>query len=135
MLAAQVAGGRQTRRTVELPNVGSRTIGLMFDLSDYDQAPPSLTICDPVSWRTLSFPEIPPAEQLQLNGPTLSLCVEKHHRLDRPFICLRGLREYHEHDQHSDDDWVRYRGELGIVSILRTLTDAFSAQGTLWVLR
>lgn len=38
--------------------------------------------------------------------------VERHHQTGRPFLCRPGTREYHQHFQHGDDPWDRYRGRL-----------------------
>ena len=41
----------------------------------------------------------PPQDIVQANGPD-----------DRPFICLPGIREYHDNPAHSGDPWLMHRG-------------------------
>jgi hypothetical protein len=34
---------------------------------------------------------------------------------------MRGIREYHEHPQHTGDDWMQYRKHVGLFSTLDTI--------------
>lgn len=36
-----------------------------------------------------------------------------HERTGRPFICMRGSREYHNHSGHRTDHWDNHRGQSG----------------------
>lgn len=36
-----------------------------------------------------------------------------HERHQRPFICMRGSRDYHNHPSHRTDHWDNYRGQSG----------------------
>lgn len=44
---------------------------------------------------------------------------------DIPFLCMRGVREYHRHPAHSGDAWLlhRGRGEGGLSAILSAIHD------------
>jgi hypothetical protein len=53
--------------------------------------------------------------------------VPTHPKYGRPFFCRPGLREFHEHPQHEDEPWDRYREGftlhgvvLGLLHDLRT---------------
>jgi hypothetical protein len=37
---------------------------------------------------------------------------------------MRGIREYHEHPQHTGDDWMLYRGKMGVFGLLFNILDA-----------
>jgi hypothetical protein len=47
---------------------------------------------------------------------------------DRPFVCLQGVREYHDNPGHTGDSWWLHRGKQA-GSILR-LMDMLSRYGT-----
>lgn len=34
----------------------------------------------------------------------------QHQQDMRPFLCIKGVREYHDHPFHSNDPWLAYRG-------------------------
>jgi hypothetical protein len=44
-----------------------------------------------------------------------------HPLTHKPFLCLRGIREYHEHPQHSGDDWFLYRETVSLFSMIMSL--------------
>lgn len=96
-------------------------VAVELDFSDYDLKPPSVTFIDPFSGGPLlrkdlqfqmlrrTVPAVagaggmmflsPPQDIVQANGPD-----------DRPFICLPGIREYHDNPAHSGDPWLMHRG-------------------------
>jgi hypothetical protein len=45
--------------------------------------------------------------------------IQSHQPHHLPFLCLPGVREYHEHPAHSNDPWLGYRnsgeGTLGFL--------------------
>ncbi len=47
--------------------------------------------------------------------------LDDHPITHKPFLCIRGIREYHEHPQHSGDDWLLYRQQMSLFSILMSL--------------
>jgi hypothetical protein len=44
--------------------------------------------------------------------------VEQHPAYSRPFFCRPGLREYHEHHQHEDEPWAKWREVLPLQMIV-----------------
>ena len=44
-----------------------------------------------------------------------------HPDYDRPFVCRRGLREFHTHPQHEDNPWDRHRESIRIHDIIPEL--------------
>ncbi len=49
-------------------------------------------------------------EQGEPEGPTEQLLMQWHGPDDVPFVCLPGVREYHEQPAHSGDLWLLHRG-------------------------
>lgn len=98
---------------MQLPVV-TAAIALRYD--NYDLWPPSLTFIDPLT----GVPAAPPVAALDRidNGEVRNVLLG-HPTTRQPFLCLPGLREYHEHPQHSGDDWLLHRnlgeGRLAVV--------------------
>ena len=104
------------------PLVGAAEI----DFADYDFRPPSVRFVDPFTRRPLTSKEItmpvlrrvvPPA-----SPPFVSLLVS-HGPDDIPFLCLPGVREYHDNPGHSGDSWFLHRkgGEGSLAFILEKI--------------
>ena len=99
--------------------------GALIDFTDYDLWPPSVKLVDPFTrepykdkdlprrlLRQPAAPDVPGdqalAGQLPLVQPQ-DLMVA-HDPEDVPFLCIPGVREYHEHPSHSGDSWLLHRG-------------------------
>ena len=50
-----------------------------------------------------------------------AVLLDDHPITHKPFLCLRGFREYHEHPQHSGDEWLLYRNELSLFTAVMAL--------------
>jgi hypothetical protein len=50
-----------------------------------------------------------------------------HPNTNRPFVCMRGSREFHTHAGHQQERWEHYRGQagMGLVGILLQLAGAW----------
>ncbi|MER8824503.1 hypothetical protein NKH70_33160 [Mesorhizobium sp. M0991] len=92
-----------------------------IDFSNYDLRPLSVVFIDPFTHqpiarkdlqlsmlRRLPLPGTPPGmifapvsvtDFIQANGPE-----------DTPFLCMAGIREYHDNPAHSGDSWLLHRG-------------------------
>ena len=100
-------------------------MGVAFDYSNYDAAPPSVRIVNPFSGEPYKLKDIPsqlprliPQQQVAVPGlpPGGRLMLEvaqpymqAHDAEEVPFLCLAGVREYHEHPAHSGDLWELHR--------------------------
>ncbi len=97
--------------------------GVVLDFTDYDLRPPSLTFVDPFTREPLTAKDlgltmirrppdtddaallammqagVPMQNMIQANGPEA-----------RPFLCLPGIREYHDNSAHTGDSWLLHRG-------------------------
>lgn len=115
------------------PNIHPRAIafGVLFDFTNYDLEPPSVKFVDPltgaglnVDQLTTRLPRQAPqqvAPQL-IQGPNGQLIpvqiqvqpqalVQAHEPDKIPFLCIAGVREYHEHPAHTGDSWLLHRGQ------------------------
>jgi hypothetical protein len=97
--------------------------GVSFDFANYDAAPPSVRLVNPftgelykasglptnLSRQVLGAPiegvPLPPGAQIVGRQPLMQAYGPE----DIPFLCLAGVREYHEHPAHSGDHWELHR--------------------------
>jgi hypothetical protein len=79
-------------------------IRLLYD--NYDLWPPSLTFIDAVSRQPMR-----PHVRAFLGTPEgpRDVLIDAHPLTGQPFLCLPGIREYHNHPQHTGDDWLLHR--------------------------
>jgi hypothetical protein len=120
---------------IELPNLAARGFKARFNLSDYDVRPPSIEFRDPWTDSLLEYPTMFRALEYEKDRKAHVVLLGDHPATHKPFLCLRGVREYHEHPQHSGDDWFLYRGRITlftlIMSLWRVSLDLVHAQLTL----
>lgn len=104
-----------------VPLVGVFTIPVVtacvrLDYTNYDLWPPSLTFIDPRTREPAS-----PAVRAPATTPVgvRDALIDGHPDTGRPFLCLPGIREYHNHPQHTGDDWLLHRaigtGRLAVI--------------------
>lgn len=84
------------------------TAAVRIDFSNYDLWAPSVEFIDPTTGAYLR----PPVRAIvgTADGPR-DLLVENHPTTGRPFLCVPGVRQYHDHPQHSGDAWLLHRGK------------------------
>lgn len=97
--------------------------GVHLNFSNYDLEPPSVTLIDPFTrepYRARNLPtvlhrkrvstiQVGPAGQA-LEQVELAPLMQSHDPNDIPFLCIPGVREYHEHPAHTGDSWLVHRG-------------------------
>lgn len=103
--------------------------GVVFDYTDYDLQPPSVRLADPFTRVPYKASELPTAlmRQVEVQGLPFGLqlppgaagpprliqqqpLMQSYEGPDElPFLCLAGVREYHEHPAHSGDRWELHR--------------------------
>jgi hypothetical protein len=87
-----------------------------IDFTNYDLWPPSVEFIDPFTGEYAA----PPVQALvdSDEGP-MNLVVHSHPETNRAFFCVAGIRQYHDHPQHSGDSWLlhRHRGEGSLATI------------------
>ncbi|MDE0626340.1 MAG: hypothetical protein OXH99_08080 [Bryobacterales bacterium] len=108
--------------------------GVWFDYSNYDAAPPSVRLVHPLTREPYRWSELPTrlpksvpppdaGQAAQPMPPGIVLAVQQpymqaHGDDDVPFLCVAGVREYHEHPAHSGDHWESHR-PLGAGRLVR----------------
>lgn len=113
-------------------NAAFLLFAIRIDYSNYDVVPPSLRIIDlltsDLTKAVLFAPLIFPSQQDQNNLVHDQFKVQNQGLLledneGKLFVCLRGLREYHLHPDHSGDPWLLHRisNKGSIINILDQL--------------
>ncbi len=98
---------------------------VILDFTNYDAEPPSVQFINPWTRTVLRAAELLSVLRLSLD-PTeprrlLQWWTAPH---DVPFLCMRGVREYHRNPGHTGDSWWlhRARGEGTPARLIEVLT-------------
>jgi hypothetical protein len=108
-------------QVAEIPSLAARAFKARFDLTDYDLRAPSLEFRDPWTDAPLVYGTMFRALEYERERQAHLVLLDDHPVTHKPFLCLRGVREYHEHPQHSGDSWLLYRSEMSLFSIIMAL--------------
>lgn len=95
-----------------------------INFDNYDLEPLSVQFIHPLNFRPLKLQDV--ATHFNRNiapdgGLTLQALLQEEPSPDSlPFLCIPGIREYHNHPAHSGDTWLLHRknageGSLGFV--------------------
>lgn len=115
--------------------------GALLDFTNYDAEPPSVRLVSPFTRRPYLMKELPTVllrrqiANIGGGGPaglgapqglqmvTAQPLMQAHSPDDVPFLCIPGVREYHEHPAHTGDAWLshRGRGEGTLYAILHSI--------------
>ena len=96
--------------------IPAMTACVRIDFTNFDVWPPSVEFIDPLTGEHLP----PPVQALvETDEGPRDLVVHSHPDTNRPFFCVPGIRQYHEHPQHSGDSWLLHRssGEGSLATI------------------
>ncbi len=95
-----------------------------FDYTNYDAEPPSVRVVNPFSLepylgknlpkhllmlRAMPGQEMPNGDNVLIQLIQQQALVQSHSPEDVPFVCLPGVREYHQHPGHTGDAWEIHR--------------------------
>ncbi len=108
-------------------------VGVAFDYTNYDVAPPSVRLVHPLTREPYNLSDLP-TQLLRMPAPTAGAVplpppgggqpqppgtpqaqilvaqpLMQAHDNDTPFLCVAGVREYHEHPAHTGDHWELHR--------------------------
>jgi hypothetical protein len=97
--------------------------GVMLNYTNYDAAPPSLRLVNPFTGEPYRFKDLltvmkrsVPGQSFQIPGMPAGGHVMLQVPLmqasgpdEVPFLCLAGVKEYHDHPAHSGDSWELHR--------------------------
>jgi hypothetical protein len=106
---------------VQIPNLSARAFKARFDLTDFNLRAPSLEFRDAWTNSFLDFATMFRALEYEKDRKAHVVLLDDHPTTHKPFLCLRGIREYHEHPQHSGDDWLLYRNSMSLFSIVMSV--------------
>ena len=102
----------------------------LIDFEDYDAKPLKVTLVQPCSLRPLKLQEVLPQVMNIPNGQARGRLMRVREDPSQqggftadsllmgydsapefpPFLCIAGVRAYHEHPAHTGDSWWLYRG-------------------------
>lgn len=96
--------------------------GVVLDFTNYDLWPPSVTLVHPFTRVPYKGKELPhqflrktvktvpgPETGQMLQVEELLHLMQHWDTGDEPFLCLPGVREYHDNPGHSGDSWLMHR--------------------------
>lgn len=107
-------------------------MGVSLNYTNYDARPPSVRLVHPITREPLKSSELP-TNLPRLHASSDLSCVppkivpqplmQAQDPEDIPFLCLPGIREYHDHPAHSGDHWDLHRtsGAGRLVRILEVI--------------
>ena len=89
-----------------------------FLCDGWDEMPPSFSVHDAKDERELPLSEWPQG----------GWSIGDHPATGKAFLCLPGVREYHNHSSHVNDAWsgFRERGSYGLLEILGRVQQRFN---------
>jgi len=118
--------------STQMPALATAGFMVRFDLTDYDLLAPSVDFFELGTDKPLEFETMFRALEFEKVRGAHQVLLPAHPKTNRPFLCLRGIREYHEHPQHSGDDWLLYRDQVSLFSLVlavwRVTVDLVRAQ-------
>jgi hypothetical protein len=102
-------------------------MGVAFDYTNYDAMPPSVRLVNPFTGDPYKAKDLPTALNRSVPLPQHEIAVpgvpggakmmfaaaqqlmQAYGPDEIPFLCLAGVREYHDHPAHSGDVWELHR--------------------------
>lgn len=82
---------------------GGALLRLQLECEDWNERPPSILLLD---FQGRPLQAVPSSSTNIFNGSL-------HPTTGRPFVCMRGVREYHTHSSHLNDPWEPLRAQAG----------------------
>ncbi|MBB5801247.1 hypothetical protein F4560_001015 [Saccharothrix ecbatanensis] len=105
--------------------------GVLIDYTNYDVRPPSVRLADPFTrepYRTGQLPTTLMQSTGKIHSPSpggppvmeVQELMQGYSPDSLPFLCLPGVREYHDHPGHSGNAWELHRA-TGAGALVRLL--------------
>lgn len=119
-----------------MPVVPGVLCAVHIDFTDYDVRPPSVRFVDPFTELPVAsqelkwdFPKVTNVVPDPASGGILSAEIVPYVQSfdqNRPFLCIPGIREYHDCSGHTGDSWFLHRGTKGCLLVhLLTMLQRF----------
>lgn len=89
------------------------------DFTNYNIWAPSVRFLNSVTFEPIYLPGLRKAAE----GDIGNIIITGHPTTGEPFICLPGVREYHNHPEHNGNSWdlCRYTGEGSLYFLLEKI--------------
>lgn len=85
-----------------------------IDFTNYDLWPPSVRFIDPFTGELVRRSQLPPflriVPQEGQPGAMAPQSLVQAFQDEEPFVCMQGVREYHDNPAHTGDLWLLHRG-------------------------
>lgn len=89
-----------------------------INFDNYDLVPPSVIFINPFTGDSInSYRDIPTVFKRRIPNSTTPQPLLQEDTGKIPFICIPGVREYHEHPRHTGNSWFLYRKKDGVGSL------------------
>ncbi len=111
------AGEALRQVAVNYPPLVARPFLARIGLDDFDLRPPSVVFLNPDTKNPLAAHEVVRGRLVEGQASQV-VVLTAHPKTGLPFLCLRGIREYHDHVQHGNEDWFRYRTDFGAFDVI-----------------
>ena len=115
------AGQQFGKGQMTFPSVTGKAFGARINLDDYDVRAPSVTFRKPNTWALEDIRFLPIGHYPDAEGHNRQVVISNHHTYQRPFLCMEGIREYHEHSQHTDNGWFKLKNDFGLFVIVEMI--------------
>lgn len=106
---------------VQKGDVTGRAFGVRVNMADYDLVAPSVKFVDPFTWAPSHYGVLPKAQFIPAGGGAPSPILLQDLTTREPFLCVRGVREFYDHPQHSNENWFIERSGFGLHYVLDTV--------------
>lgn len=109
--------------------------GVDINFDNYDFWAPSVRLVDPLTGQAYTLEQLPTRLPRAMpgqgppgfGGAVIGQPLMQAHENDQiPFLCIPGVREYHEHPAHTGDSWLAHRGKgEGTLNFILTQLDKY----------
>lgn len=94
-----------------------------INFENYDLEPPSVKFINPFTGELLKATQVATQFLMKIGTtpegiPIPQGLLQAETPDSIPFLCFRGIREYHNHPAHTGDSWLLYRKESGIGTLI-----------------
>lgn len=90
-------------------------LGALLDFTNYDFLPPSVRLVNPFTRVPYKYDELPSRLERNVGKEgviQIQPMMQPGYTPDAlPFLCLPGIREYHDNPAHTGDSWLQRRGK------------------------
>lgn len=82
-----------------------------INFDNYDVLPLSVQFVHPLTFQLMKASQLHTKLPRKLENSPLPQPLLQADKDEKPFVCIPGVREYHEHTFHTGDSWFLYRSK------------------------